>query len=130
MDARTFRSPAAGRRTGFVRPYAVTRGRTRPTGQTPIDPLCLVVTVRRPPPGPMSTAAADPEYSELLHRCSTRRMTVARLTADSGLSFGVLRVLLDDLRSAGLIRVLRPAPCAELPDVPLLRAVLKGLEAL
>jgi hypothetical protein len=108
-----------------VRPYAVTKGRTLPSGQESFGLIDVVfATSDRPPPH----FRPGPEHRRILSVC--RRPTpVVDLTSEIELPIGVVRVLLGDLASAGMLEVLttqkNPAT-----DQRLLRMVLDGLESL
>ncbi|MFI9100924.1 DUF742 domain-containing protein [Streptomyces fildesensis] len=108
-----------------VRPYALTRGRTRPAGKWFFDLVARVHAVR-PAPGPLPHG---PEQRLLLDHCR-EPVTVADLSSATDLPLGVVRVLLGDLCSAGLVRATRPVPPAQLPTEDILREVLHGLHAL
>jgi len=104
-----------------VRPYALTGGLTRPSGQR-FDLLDLVRAVRR--------AARDlhqlsPEQAELLQRCQMPT-TLVDLAADLDLPVGVIRILVSDLRERGLITLHRPQP-AGFSDLKILQEVVNGL---
>ena len=126
-----------------VRPYAVTRGRTRPTGE-PLYIVAILVATGRPPadPGRLSR-----HQRRLLALCR-RPYALADLASDLDLPLGVVRVLAGDLLDSGLLDVQRwtvpsgppggPGPGA--PEAPhtvpphtdqnLLRRVLDELRAL
>jgi hypothetical protein len=108
-----------------VRPYALIRGRTRPTGES-LDMIALVTAVRG--------AAADavelnPEHLELLRLCRLPA-SVADLAADLDLPLGVVRILIADLRDRSLVRIHHPVSPARLPDPRILREVADGLRRL
>ncbi|TDB85433.1 DUF742 domain-containing protein [Actinomadura sp. KC216] len=86
----------------IVRPYAVTRGRTRPNGE-PLDIVAiLVATGRRPAdPGRLSR-----HQRRLLALCR-RPHALADLASDLDLPLGVIRVLVGDLLDSGLVDVQR-----------------------
>ncbi|MEV4677037.1 MULTISPECIES: DUF742 domain-containing protein [Actinomadura] len=119
----------------IVRPYAVTRGRTRPTGE-PLDIVAiLVATGRRPAdPGRLSR-----QQRRLLALCR-RPHALADLASDLNLPLGVIRVLAGDLIDSGLVDVQRwstpssptgqPAAVPPHTDQNLLRMVLDELRAL
>jgi hypothetical protein len=109
----------------IVRPYAMTRGRTRPRGEA-LDLISIVIGAD---PASIDRYGLDPEHLELLALC--RRPTpVADIASELDLPLGVVRVLLDDLRGKGLIDVRAPTPAARTPDEQTLRQVLDGLRAL
>ena len=101
-----------------VRPYALTRGRTRPAGK-PLDLIAIITAVPRTKPDLVSLA---PEHLALLRLCQ-RPAPVAELAADLDLPLGVVQVLLADLREQSLITVQNPIPPAQLTDPRILREV-------
>ncbi len=71
------------------------------------------------------------EHLILLDHCrADGPLSVAELAAGADLPLGVVRVLLGDLLDAGCVRITRPVPPAELPDVDLLQHVISGLRSL
>ncbi|OEU96449.1 DUF742 domain-containing protein [Streptomyces oceani] len=148
-----------------VRPYAMTRGRTRAAGGSDrIDLIAMVIpeatahggTPERepprgelpdgepprsdPPPSDLPSGAGRtrpdddhtlaPEHLEIVRRCRRAPLSVADLAGELDLPVGVVRVLVGDLIDAGLVRVTRPVPPADLPDEHILREVIHGLRAL
>ncbi|NJP68257.1 DUF742 domain-containing protein [Streptomyces spiramenti] len=119
-----------------VRPYAMTRGRTRVAGGERLDLIALVTALigggQELPadatlPGGQGLA---PEHGEILYRCRRVSESVAELATGLDLPVGVVRVLISDLLEAGLVRVSHPIPAAQLPDENILREVIDGLRAL
>jgi hypothetical protein len=108
-----------------VRPYALTRGRTRPTGEA-LDLIALVTAVRGVEVNP---TGLDPEHLALLRMCRLPA-SVADLAADLDLPVGVVQILLADLRERSLIHVHHPTLPARLPDPRILREVADGLRKL
>jgi hypothetical protein len=108
-----------------VRPYALTRGRTRPTGEA-LDLITIVTAVRGVAVDPVGL---DPEHLALLAMCRLPA-SVADLASDLDLPLGVVQVLLADLRARSLIGVHHPTPPAQLPDPRILREVADGLRRL
>ncbi|WP_433477060.1 DUF742 domain-containing protein [Spirillospora sp. CA-142024] len=117
----------------IVRPYAVTRGRTRPSGE-PLDIVAILVATGRPPPEP---GRLSRQQRRLLALCR-RPHALADLASDLNLPLGVIRVLAGDLLDSGLVDVQRwstpssPSAPAVQPhtDPNLLRRVLDELRAL
>ena len=108
-----------------VRPYAVTKGRTAPSGGAWFGLIDIVVgtgeqTSRDFRPGP--------EQRRMLRLCR-RPVSVVDLTSELDLPLGVMRVLLGDLAEAGMVRII-PAQHQREPDQRLLRKMLDGLESL
>ncbi len=106
-----------------VRPYALTRGRTR-SSRDGLELIAIIATAATyAPPG------AGPEHLSILELCM-RPQSVAEVSAKLRLPLGVVRVLLGDLLEHGLIAVRRPEPDNRLPNERLLKEVLNGLQAL
>lgn len=129
-DAERWFDGAAG---PVVRPYAMTRGRTSHAAEERLDLIALVITEQRGGTADEEAGAGDslaPEHLHILTRCRAEPTSVAELAAELDLPVGVLRVLIGDLLDAGLARVARPVPPAELVDEQLLRDVIAGLRAL
>ncbi|MER5177684.1 DUF742 domain-containing protein [Streptomyces sp. NPDC002896] len=112
-----------------VRPYAMTRGRTRSAEQHRLDLIALVVA-EDPTHDPEPDQALSPEHVDIVARCREAPQSVAELAAELNLPIGVVRVLIGDLADEGLVHVSRPVPPAELPDESILRDVINGLRAL
>ncbi len=108
----------------IVRPYALTGGRTRPSGET-FDLMSMVTAVRG---AQASTHDLEPEHLTLLRLCRLPT-SVADLAADLDLPLGVVRILLSDMRERKLIAVHHPVP-TRLTDPQLLREVADGLRRL
>jgi hypothetical protein len=119
---RRFFDDAAG---PVVRPYAVTRGRTREQG----PPIDLIAVVMGAAPSRTDRMWLESEHLRLLARCR-RPITVADLASDLDLPLGVIRVLLADLVDKGLARVNTPAPSEFARDEAVLRMVLDELHSL
>jgi hypothetical protein len=108
-----------------VRPYAVTKGRTLPSGGAWFDLIDIVVRTGEPA---SQEFRQGPEHRRMLSLCR-RPIPVVDLTSELDLPLGVVRVLLGDLTEAGMVRII-PAQQDEEPDQRLLRMVLDGLESL
>ncbi len=107
-----------------VRPYALTAGRTRPTGST-ID---LVSSVSAIATASHDGLTLEPEHRRLLRLCRTPA-SVADLASALDLPLGVVRVLIADLRDHGLVAVNEPARTG-LADVRILKEVADALRKL
>jgi hypothetical protein len=108
-----------------VRPYAVTRGRTLPSGEESFGLIDVVFATSELPP---QQFRPGPEHRRILSLCR-RPTSVVDLTSEVDLPVGVVRVLLGDLASAGMLRVLSSSK-EPASDQRLLRMVLDGLESL
>jgi hypothetical protein len=108
-----------------VRPYAVTKGRTLPSGGASFGLIDVVIATSE---GPSGHFRLGPEHRRILSLC--RRPTpIVDLTSELDLPVGVVRVLLGDLTSERMLRVL-PTQKQPVTDQGLLRMVLDGLESL
>jgi|SRR5713226_7371701 len=108
-----------------VRPYAVIRGRTRPSGEN-LDLIAIITAVRGSQPDPFDL---DPEHFAILRLCRLPA-SVADIAADLDLPLGVVRILLGDLRERALITIHHPVSPARLHDPRILREVVDGLRRL
>jgi Protein of unknown function (DUF742) len=106
-----------------VRPYALTGGRTRPTGET-IDLLALVASTN----ATMDELLLQPEYVAVIRQCRQPK-PVADLASDLDLPLGVVRILLSDMRDQGLV-VIRPPLRSRMSDPKLLKDVADALRKL
>ncbi|TVL93406.1 DUF742 domain-containing protein [Streptomyces sp. LX-29] len=112
-----------------VRPYAMTRGRTRSAAEGKLD-LIAVVVADRVDTRSVADQTLSPEHIDIVDLSRDTPLSVAELAAELDLPVGVVRVLIGDLLHAELVRVSRPVPPAELPDERILREVINGLRAL
>jgi len=113
-----------------VRPYAVTSGRTRPSGPA-IDLVALVSAMRRISIADLDSerqAKLGPENRRLLESCRAP-VAIADLAADFDLPLGVVRILVADLRELGLVSVRQPAPSG-FTDIATLKEVANALRRL
>jgi hypothetical protein len=108
-----------------VRPYAMTRGRTRPANGD-FDLITLVIATR---PVAMVREPLDPEQAAIMRLCQ-RPQSVAEVSAHLDLPVGIVRVMLGDLLDRGLILARGPGPSAQVPNQRVLKAVINGLRSL
>jgi hypothetical protein len=108
-----------------VRPYALTRGRTRHSGES----FDLVATVMATGARIADPTALGPEHMSVL-QLARAPTTVADIASDVDLPLGVVRILLADLRELGLVAIRMPVTMAERVDKQTLREVLNGLRGL
>jgi hypothetical protein len=106
----------------LVRPYAVTRGRTR-TGQNDLQMITLVVALQ--PVTAALAASLDPEHVHILNLCQ-HPTSVAEISAEVHLPLSVVKILLGDLIERRLI-IFRSAVT---PDIQVLQAVINGIRQL
>jgi hypothetical protein len=108
-----------------VRPYAVTGGRVAPSSSE-FDLVAFVIaTAPELPPAPH----LQPEHHAIV-AAAWEPTSVVELASKLDLSIGVVRVLLGDLRSAGLISLYEPPAASQGHDIDVLKAVVNGLRAL
>lgn len=106
----------------LVRPYAVTRGRTRGP-LVELQMITLVVTAQ-----PVTREVAGllgPEHLQILSLCAYPT-SVAELSAGLGLPLSVVKILIGDLIDMKLISFRSAAT----PDPHVLQAVLHGIRRL
>ena len=109
-----------------VRPYALTRGRTRAgRGDLPLEALVRGVAGA---PDPTST----PERRRIIELSTDSILSVAELSAHLSLPLGVIRVLVGDLADEGLIVIHTGSPTAApaATNLKVLESVLNGISAL
>ncbi|MFC9931101.1 DUF742 domain-containing protein [Streptomyces sp. NPDC127190] len=113
----------------LVRPYTVTRGRTRPSQRHDIDLMSRVTAVDD---DMADRPAVDHAGAALLDLVRRGPRPVVELAADADLPLTVVRVLLGDLAEAGLIRVDAPRGVRAGPgaDPGLLREIVARLRDL
>jgi hypothetical protein len=139
-----------------VRPYAMTQGRVAPSDGV-FDLVAFVVATVPDPAVPVSSLPnsslpvsslpdspvfdlppvpdlppaphLSPEHHAIVGAC-WEPISVVELASKLDLSIGVVRVLLGDLRSAGLISLYEPPAASQPHDVDVLKAVVNGLRAL
>ncbi|WP_030172006.1 DUF742 domain-containing protein [Spirillospora albida] len=114
-----------GREAGpVVRPYAVTRGRTRTRGGLVIDLVTILVATGRTPGDRVWLSREQRRLLELCRRPSTP----ADLASETDLPFRVVQILLEDLHQYGLIEELpQPERDSGRPDPQILMRVLDEL---
>jgi hypothetical protein len=108
-----------------VRPYAMTRGRTRPT-RGEFDLISVVMSTT---PVSLIEYGLPPEHMSIVTLCQ-QPLSVAEVAARLDLPVGIVRVLLGDLLDKELIAVREPRPATELPSEQVFEAVIDGLRAL
>ena len=107
-----------------VRPYALTGGRTRPTGET-VDMLALVSSHDA---NSTDDLLLEPEYLAVMRECRQPK-PVVDLASDLDLPLGVVRILLSDMRERGLVTI-RPPARNRLTDPQVLKDVADALRRL
>jgi Protein of unknown function (DUF742) len=107
-----------------VRPYAMTRGRTRPThDDLEIEALVSTTSVGEQTP---KLTVEQRAIAALCHEI----LSIAEVSARLHLPLGVVRVLVGDMADEHLVMVYGPAQAGERPDLALLERVLYGLHTI
>ena len=114
-----------GRHPRLVRPYVLTRGRTRAPGPL----VALEATVRALASADGFPRGAPPESRRIVELC-TPSMSLAEVAARLLLPVGVVRVLIGDLAGAGAVMVHAPRRDDAATDTRLLERLLDGIRAL
>ena len=115
----------------LVRPYAVTRGRTRPKLDIAIEALIETTVRGRTNGGRGSAQGQEQQYIATL--CDGRLQSLAEIAARMQLPLGVARVIVADMASDGLVAVYEPTSLEDETDAvgtELLERVLSGLRRL
>lgn len=111
--------------SSFVRPYAWTRGRTRPAYDLKIETLLSTTDQGRDP-----AQVTQYEHRMIADLCAEPK-SVAEVAALLRLPLGVARVLLGDMAAHGSIVVHETASSTgDAPDLALMERVLSGLRRL
>lgn len=117
----------------LVRPYAVTRGRTRPRLNIAIEAL-VETTVRGRNNDLRSGTAHVREHQYIASLCDGRLQSLAEIAARMQLPLGVARVIIADMAADGLVAVYEPTSfdgdSNDSVGTELLERVLSGLRRL
>src|SRR5690348_15903291 len=117
----------------LVRPYAVTRGRTRPRLDIAIEALVETTVRGRGADGRVSNAHGR-EHPYIASLCDGRLQSLAEITARMQLPLGVARVIIADMAADGLVAVYEPTSfdgdSTDSVGTELLERVLSGLRRL
>ncbi|HEY3006897.1 MAG TPA: DUF742 domain-containing protein [Micromonosporaceae bacterium] len=115
----------------LVRPYAVTRGRTRPRLNIALE--ALVETTVRGRSSISNKGGQGREHQYIAALCDGRLQSLAEIAALMKLPLGVARVLIADMAAEGLVAVYEPTSLDDANDAvgtELLERVLSGLRRL
>ena len=115
----------------LVRPYAVTRGRTRPRLDIALE--ALVETTVRGRSTVNGNGGQGREHQYIAALCDGRVQSLAEIAARMQLPLGVARVLIADMATDGLVAVHEPTILDDSDDAvgtELLERVLSGLRRL
>lgn len=108
----------------LVRPYAVTRGRTR-TSRHQLELITLVVAVQPE----VHAAVVEAEYARILRVCAYPQ-SVAEVAAKVDLPLGVVKVLISDLIERRYVMFRPSPPPTTTPDLTMMQRVLDGIRKL
>lgn len=117
-------TPVDDEPSSLVRPYAVTRGRTKPRSQLPLEALISTTVTARSEFGNLT-----PECQAISDLCRDWR-SVAEISALLRIPLGVARVLVADMADQGLVQIRTSQQSDSRPNVNLLERVLSGLRKL
>jgi hypothetical protein len=114
----------------LVRPYAVTRGRTRPRLDIALE--ALVETTARGRTVLLQDGGHGREQQYIAALCDGRLQSLAEVAARMQLPLGVARVLIADMAADGMVAVYEPTSFDSNDSVgtELLERVLSGLRRL
>ena len=115
----------------LVRPYAVTRGRTRPRLEIALE--ALVETTVRGRTANSTKGGHGREHQYIAALCDGRLQSLAEIAARMQLPLGVARVLIADMAADGLVAGYGPPSLEDTNDAvgtELLERVLSGLRRL
>jgi len=101
-EASFYPVPPAQRQVSLARPYARTRGRTRPDRNLALE--AVVTTSER---GRRHQGVSAVEQRTICDFCTQAR-TVADIVAELRLPLGVVKVIVADMADAGLVHVHQP----------------------
>jgi hypothetical protein len=116
--------PGSRRRSGRVRPYTLTHGRTLSR-----HPLLLETLISVPHYDPAVERSLIAESREIYRLCRGTR-SIIEISAELVIPLGVIRVLVGDLADNGLLWVHPTLPGTGVPDQELLERVLVGLQTI
>lgn len=113
-------------RGALVRPYAVTRGRTEPSRDIPVEGVLTTSGAGRE-----EARFAGHDKNRIANMCDGRPLSLAEIAAYTRLPLGVTRVLVADMVADGLLNLRNAAPVTGYQErMNLLERVLSGLRKL
>ncbi|MGH3858799.1 MULTISPECIES: DUF742 domain-containing protein [Actinokineospora] len=105
----------------LIRPYAMTRGRTRPGA-----PNLNLVTQIRASRNRSDLSQLTPEHQEIVDLCE-RPLSVAEIAAYLNIPLVVAKILISDLLELGDVVAGAPFQTSDIVDTKFLQAVLDGI---
>jgi len=113
-------------RGALVRPYAVTRGRTEPQRDIPIEAVLVASQAQL-----QESRFAGHDKYRIAVLCEPKALSLAEIAAYNRLPLGVARVLVADMVTDGLLSLHSAAPRKGFTErMDLLERVLSGLRKL
>ncbi|WP_225845350.1 DUF742 domain-containing protein [Streptomyces sp. HPF1205] len=108
-----------------LRPYAITRGRTRHSRHT----FALITLIAARSEDRLENDQLEPEAHQILELCRNRAVAVAEIAAQLDLPVSVVKVLCGDLLNDSLILVQAPPGPETQPSLELIERVMDGLRS-
>lgn len=115
--------PDAGR---YLRPYAITGGRTRHSQHA----FTLITLIVARSEEESEHGHLEPEAAQIMDLCRDRAMALAEIAAFLDLPISVVKVLCGDLLDSELILVQSPPGRESQPSVELIERVMDGIRQL
>lgn len=110
----------------YLRPYAITGGRTRHSQHA----FTLITQVVSRSEGENDLEQVTPEAAKILELCRDRAVAIAEIAALMDLPVSVVKILCGDLLSTSLILVQSPPGKESQPDVELIERVMDAIRQL
>lgn len=111
----------------LVRPYAITGGRTQPTGS---DFALITLVMAHPSSRPLDRRVEQPELTAILDMTRARPLAIVEIAAKLDLPASVVKVLCGDLLDKSMIAIKAPSRESAAPSVELLERVINGIRKL
>jgi hypothetical protein len=111
----------------LIRPYAITGGRTSPTGS---DFALITLVVTTPSSRTLDSRTEQPELRAILDLCRERPLAIVEIAAHLDLPASVVKVLCGDLLDKSMISIKAPSKETGAPSVELLERVIHGIRKL
>ncbi|GGN96587.1 hypothetical protein GCM10011579_098200 [Streptomyces albiflavescens] len=110
----------------YLRPYAITRGRTHHSQHG----FALITHVVTRSDDEVQPSHLEPEATQILELCRNRAMAVAEIAAELNLPVSVVKVLCGDLLDASLVLVQAPPGRDNQPSVEVIERVINAIREL
>ncbi|GAQ58896.1 DUF742 domain-containing protein [Streptomyces acidiscabies] len=110
----------------YLRPYAITGGRTRHSQHA----FTLITQIVSRSVADTDQEAVAPEAAKILELCRDRAVAIAEIAALIDLPVSVVKILCGDLLNTSLILVQSPPGKESQPDVELIERVMDAIRQL